>query len=370
MNTKLVTLLACCASLFAAGCTETVVREVPATDPAPADAAERAAAAPTPVPVAAPGATLGGEPSTVTVAGEPSTETDGEEPSAAAPDTTAVFDDPDAVAGEPGASVDCAATVPCRWLSEDGGLAVTVTRADHGGDGALEVDFRLDTTRETTLALGETGSAIDGSGASLAPTRRSLEGGRGETALEAAPGRPLAGRLAYAGTAREGLARWSLALVDNGFAREARFVDLPVGRLAAEASDCALALPCTWTSPDGATRVTLTVVGGFEAERRLVAGFEVESADDLALVLDGAEALGADGTRFEGRMQSLGQVRDHESVGAQAIAGVALAAGVDFFRTSATPDALAWLSLELHRDAPVPRWDVRFENVPLGGVSP
>lgn len=353
MNAKSVALLACCAGLLAVGCTEkTVVREVPASvDQAAASTDDAAAMTPTPIPFA--------------VQGETSTEA---EPSDTAPSLT-LFDDPDAVTGDPGASVDCGASVPCRWLSGDGGLAVTVTRVDHADGGLLEVDFRLDATRETTLAFGGMGSATDGAGAALAPARRALEGGRGETPLEASPGHPLSGRLAYADGAKDGLARLALALLDSGFAREASFLNLPVGPLASEHSDCAFALPCTWTSPDGATRVTLELAGGFETERRLVASFAVESAESLALVLDGAEALGTDGTRFEGRLRSLGQTRHHRSAGAEAIANVPLAARVDFFRTTARPEALARLTLGLHRDAPVPRWDIRFENVPLGGAD-
>jgi hypothetical protein len=38
---------------------------------------------------------------------------------------------------------------------------------------------------------------------------------------------------------------------------------------------------------------------------------------------------------------------------------------VDFLRVATQPQSLRQLTLDLYRDEPVPRWDIRFEDVPL-----
>lgn len=270
------------------------------------------------------------------------------------------------IEGRAGAVVDCEGLLPCRWLSGDGGLMVTATRVENSGaTGGLEVDYRVEATRSASVSLGGSSSATDIGGAVLIPISRELDDTRGETPIDIAVSRGINGSVGYDEAAALSLSRWSVSLMDSGFARNAVFLDLPVGRADSAPGECEFILPCTWTSADGLASVTLTVAGGIVAESRLSVGLEIETATNLILALDGTDAIGSDGTRFQSRSMTLGNDSHYQLVTGESIEGVSMGAHVDFLRVATQPQSLRQLTLDLYRDEPVPRWDIRFEDVPL-----
>lgn len=374
------------AALLATACTKkTVVREVPVpsagTVPAPTDGAS--AIAPVATSGAATGADAGagatggtvpdaaiGTPSataTDTMAGTATDTAFADATAAAPPPRTAGAIDPDTVSGTPGEVADCALALPCRWSSEDGGFAVTVTSGDDVGPrGTLAIDFRVDTLHDTELLFGGGAEAIDASNARYAVVARRLGEGNGNAPLGVLAGAPVEGRLEHASAAgRTSLTSLRIGLVDNGLVHEASFANVPLGPAASTVADCAFSLPCTWTSADGLASVELVSAGGLLDQRRLTAGFTVTTSDGSAVALAGGHAVGVDGTELTGRTHSLGTTSGFESVTATTVAGLPRAGTVDFNRAATTPAALLALRLDLYPDAPVPRWDVAFSNVPL-----
>jgi len=277
------------------------------------------------------------------------------------------------VIGEPGQTADCAETVPCRWVSADGGFAVTVTRADNTGrDGRLELQLEITSTHDTTLDASLATDAIDNSGRRTAPVRVTLGDNRNSGAVELPAGQVLAARIDFDAAAfGTHLPDWNVRLNDNGSARQATFANLPHGPMTGPTIDCGGVLPCIWTSDDLTTTVALVVAGGFASARRLHVDFRVSVTEPLAL-LAGPETVataasgGGIGTagRFEVRALRLGGTVVDDSEGVTISAGAPVAGRVDFFRTVATPAMLATLALDLYRDAPVPRWRPSFANVP------
>lgn len=279
-------------------------------------------------------------------------------------------EEPVGIEGFPGSVVDCEISLPCSWLSSDGGLTVTASRVENSGaTGGLEIDYRVRATRATAVSLGGNSTATDASGAVLVPSSRELDGSRGQVPVDIAVARSIHGSVGYAEAATIGLTSWSISLLDNGFAREAVFLNLPVGRAESVPGECEFKLPCTWISADGLATVTLTVAGGLIGESRLSVGVEIETVTDLQLALDGTTAIGEDGTRFQSRLMSLGTNSHYELVTAESIAEIALGAHVDFLRVATQPMSLKELTLDLYRDEPVPRWDISFRDVPLGAST-
>jgi len=275
--------------------------------------------------------------------------------------------DPDTVSGTPGQIVDCAFVVPCRWLDADAAFAVTVTSVDDtGAQGGLSVAFGVAATHDTEVSFGGGSAALGADGARFQPVARVLGGGNGIAPTGLLASESLEGHIDYATVAAgTELARWSVALTDNGFVREAVFVNLPSGPAPSASVDCALDLPCTWLAGDGGASVTLGSAGGLDSARRLSTGFSVTTVEATALALEGASAVGDDGTPFDGRTHTLGTANGFAKIAATTVAGLPTAGSVSFARTGSSPAALSRLELALYRDAPVPRWSIVFENVPL-----
>ena len=275
--------------------------------------------------------------------------------------------DPGTVSGAAGQIVDCAFKLPCRWLDADGGFAVTTTSADDTGplDG-LSVAFNVVSTHDTEVSYGGGSTAVGANGTSFQPTARVLGPGNGIAPVGLLASETLTGSIAHdKGADGQGLARWSVTLTDNGFVREAVFVNVPVGPAAATSVDCAMNLPCTWRSADGYASVSLVSAGGIASSGNLTTGFSITTVTEDAVALAGAEAVGVDGTRFVSRTHTLGTSSGFDEITSTTVAGLPLAATVLFNRTGTSPAALSRLSLSLYPDAPVPRWSIVFENVPL-----
>ena len=278
-----------------------------------------------------------------------------------------VLVDPSTVSGAPGQIVDCAFALPCRWLDADGGFAVTVTSADDTGPlNGLSVAFNVVATHDTEVSYGGGSTAVGANGTRFQPTVRALGPGNGIAAVGLLASETLNGSIHHdKGADGQNLDRFSVTLTDNGFVREAVFVNLPVGPAAAESVDCAMNLPCTWRSADGYTDVSLISAGGIASSGSLSAGFSITTVTDSAVALAGAEAVGAEGTRFASRTHTLGTANGFDEITDTTVAGLPLAATVLFNRTGTSPAALARLELSLYPAAPVPRWSIVFENVPL-----
>jgi len=273
----------------------------------------------------------------------------------------------DTVVGQPGIEVDCAQSLPCRWSDGDESFAVSLTSADDTGPrNGLSINFQVDTTHDTEIVYAGGSDAVVDTGARPAAIARILGGGNGLSPVAAEAGTPITGRIDYAAPAAASmLTRWRVGLSDNGQVREAIFVNVPVGPALSAAVDCALTLPCIWTAADSSASLRLDAAGGLADIRRLSIGFTVVSGTALALALDGGAAIGADGAAFESRNLTLGDSTGYTTVKATTVANLNLGGNIDFRRVEGTPFSLTQLSLSIYPDAPVPRWQVMFENVPL-----
>lgn len=273
----------------------------------------------------------------------------------------------DAVVGQPGVAVDCEQRLPCRWSDSDESFAVSVTSADDTGPrNGLSISFQVDATHDTELVFGGGSDVVVDTGARPAAIARALGDGNGLSPVATEAGSPASGRIDYAAPAGSALlTRWRIGLSDNGQVREAIFVNVPVGPAASAAVDCALTLPCIWSAPDNSASVRLDAAGGLADVRRLSVGFTVVSGTALAVALDGGSAIGADGSAFQSRNVTLGDSTAHTSVHATTVANLNLGGSIDFRRVDGNPYSLTQLSLSLYPDAPVPRWQMIFENVPL-----
>jgi hypothetical protein len=78
----------------------------------------------------------------------------------------------------------------------------------------------------------------------------------------------------------------------------------------------------------------------------------------------GASAIGSLGEKFDGRTHGLGAETGFADVMASTASGVILPGNISFFRTSQAPSALNSLNLVLYEDAPIPRWNPQFINLP------
>jgi len=56
---------------------------------------------------------------------------------------------------------------------------------------------------------------------------------------------------------------------------------------------------------------------------------------------------------------TLGNDSHYQLVTGESIEGVSMGAHVDFLRVATQPQSLRQLTLDLYRDEPVPRWDIR-----------
>jgi len=337
-----------------------------ATPPASAgdepDATVPGAAPPAPgVPTPAPGAEASG---TAGTAGANPTLQDG-----AAPVPAPLLADPEAgtVVGVPGTTVDCADSLPCRWVSADAGVAITAGAVDHlGTQGELTVDFALDATRDSAFTFAGAAAIATSGGATTDVQRVALGQGNGVAPVAALAGEPLVGRIVYDGTIEQtSLPAWSLTLVEAGQSLDARFANLPVALPVGSDVDCAGTLPCTWQTRDADVLITLTRVGGFATAARLDIGFRLQSTASRTVAMDaGSSARAAGGFLYAPRTHRLGSVSGFGPVSVQAVPGQPLDGRVDFFRASTTTEALSEVQLDVFEDGPVPRWRPTFLNVP------
>lgn len=287
-----------------------------------------------------------------------------EDPAGALPGA-AVGETPDASIGAPGQTADCSDGLPCRWTDADGAFAVTLTRADNTGrDGRLQVHLRVETIHDSELAVTLARTAVDVTGTRSAVVSAALDGGVGSTSVPA--GARLPGTVDFDAPLPGGsVPEWGLVMSDNGTVRAAAFANVPLGPKRGDVIDCANRLPCTWTSEDGLASVDLVGAGGFASERRLHVNLRLSSSAALTLVAGPETSASAPGgavylARSHAADGRGGQPGDTIAVAA----GVPVDARIDFLRAPGTPATLATLTLDLYRDAPVPRWRPAFANVP------
>ena len=275
----------------------------------------------------------------------------------------AFADDAEAgITGTPGETVDCARQLPCRWVDADGAFSVSVSRVDNTArEGRLELHFEIQAMHDTMASVGGARAAAGTSGRSVRAAKAELD--EGGTLLA---GTRLGGRVEFAEPMLDStLATWGLMLGDNGSARPATFAGLPVGPVLADAIDCAGALPCTWTDPEGLISVELTGAGGFASERRLHLEWRLVSESAMTLVAGtDTSATGADGTALRARQIRLGGLVVEPGATFDTLPATPQLVRHDFFRVPTAPSILAEVALDVYRDEPVPRWRPRFANVP------
>lgn len=366
-------------------CSETIIREIPAESQ---DVSSSEQTPLTPLTTAngqTSGQTTASTISTTTASGQSSTNTPVTPPNTLLDDTIeATQETPSVVAatslinladtqdgaivGLPGMAVDCTNTIPCRWISEDEGFSVTVTNVDNIASlGRLAIQFRVNTLHDTSVSLSTSPRATDSEGVAYTVASQSLGLGNGISPSSLIAGIPITGALEYAsGAEATTIAIAGISALDNGYLRDAAFLNLPVGSVQLASVDCALSLPCTLELPDEQSSITLLSAGGFSTTGSLVANFIVEVSSDTMVALDGgATAFGDEGTVFEGRTHTLGTEHNYAKVSQLARAGASLPGTVNFSRTGTRPLTLDQLHLILYKDSPVPRWNPTFSNVPL-----
>lgn len=383
---------AICLSL--AACTETIIREVPASTPDPTgEAAE-------PNEPAVPNGSLGDgsnmvpvqqpdtpdnptsledpvtpdTPDTPNEPSDPGTDPDPDTDSNPTPDPDPDAENPladpsdEQTVGRPGETVNCDLTLPCKWVSADSQFTLSVTNADNiASRSRLAVNYSITTLHDTNVVVSKAGDAVDGAGATLKAADQVLGGGNGGTPQGLTAGGLVQGTINYnAGSASNTLEQWSISILEGGELRSASFSNIPVGTVTKAQADCQNTLPCVWTTPQEDVAITLQSVGGYLTNSRLNVNFSIKTSVDMPVAVDaGAKAVGIDGTAFEGRTHAFGIDVDYEKVSSSVTAGLPLYGSVNFFRTQQMPSSLQVLALVLYQDNPVPRWNPQFINVPV-----
>ena len=272
-----------------------------------------------------------------------------------------------AVVGEPGDIVDCNLLLPCRWIGSNQDIMLTVGSVDNTGSlERLSLQYTVNTSHDTEMLLGNGSTALAPGGAEFNLVSQTLGAGNGLNLLNVLAGENVVGSATYHRAANSStLAGWTLTIVDNGLPRTIGFINLPIGTPNIVATDCASVLPCQWESSRKDMVVTLVAVGGYAANGRLNVSFNVTTARAMSIVLDaGSTAIGAGAEIYDGRTHSLGIKSGFAQVIASTTSGASLPANVSFFRTPQAPTALKSLDLVMYEDAPTPRWNPQFLNLP------
>ncbi len=269
--------------------------------------------------------------------------------------------------GEAGETVDCENLLPCRWISQDSAFSITVGSADNIGNlGHLTLNFVISTLHDTQLLISSGSEAVGLGGISYILTQQQLANGNGSVPINVLAGADSNGHFIYDKAASQSiLSRWVITVTDNGVPRIAVFENIPIGPAQVIETNCRGTLPCSWTSAAEDVVVSLLSVGGYSGNGRLNVNFTLQATRDMAVVMDsGATALSSEGVTFEGRTHSLDNEIGFAAITQFASDGATLPGNVSFFRTSRPASGLNSLELVLYEDAPVPRWNPVFRNLP------
>lgn len=272
------------------------------------------------------------------------------------------------VVGTPGITADCAFTLPCTALTADSAIAVTLGAIDNTGRlDQLAIDFQVMTDHDTSLSLGATAGILNAAGQTLRVVERSLGGGNGLSPIGVLAGETRDGRYTYdQKSTSSSLNDWEITLNDNGIARTLAFSNMPIGPLQNTDIDCEMTLPCTWNTPDELASITLLSAGGMESTGRLGISFQVVTAADMAIVVDGSSiAIDDSGRRYDSRTHSFGADTDYQPIELDILGGFATGGTINFYRNEGTPVYLSSFRLDIYDARPVSRWEPVFHNVPL-----
>lgn len=272
-----------------------------------------------------------------------------------------------AVKGVPGAVVDCDLLLPCQWVSPNQDFTFTV--GDVGNTATLDrlsIKYTISPSYDTSLSLGSGSTTLLPGGENLNLIQQSLGNSNGSRALATLAGQNIVGSATYDREATTtSIAGWTFTVVDNGLPRNVAFINLPVGNANSVAIDCAGALPCQWESGVENVSITLVAVGGYSLNGRLNVNFNVITERATDIILDaGAMAVSANGEMIDGRTHGWGQELGFAEVKTTSGGGFMLPGTVSFYRTPTQPTALRSLSLVIYEDAPTPRWNPQFLNIP------
>ena len=272
------------------------------------------------------------------------------------------------VVGNPGSSVDCKNTVPCRWVSIDSQFTLTISNADNTATRSrLAIDYTIATVHDSTLLVSHADEIVPADGASLRATDVLWQAVQSSAAQTVLSGTSVEGALHFDnGFGGDSIQSWSLAVLDGGLLRTPSFNNLPVGPLRTSAADCQIALPCQWSSPENDVTITLQALGETTKDGTLGLDFIIQARADMTVVLDaGASAVGTGNVQLAGRVHALGARTDHAKLTAQTIAEIPINGSIEFYRVVSLPRQLQELSLVIYQDKPVPRWNPQFINVPV-----
>lgn len=272
------------------------------------------------------------------------------------------------VVGAPGATADCAQSLPCRWVSDDLQFAVTLTNADNiASRGRLSIQFSVNTLHDSQVSIARPDQAIDSSDQTFQPENQTLGDGNGVSAQPVTAGSALMGSMSFDTASSDNLiSSWSTTFLDAGTIRSASFSNIPVGSATTQIADCMNVLPCVWESPNQDVTITLLSVGNLSTANRLTANFSLTTNSDTTVAVDvGSSAVGMDGARFSGRTHSLAGNTSFEKLTATTRSFALLAGSIYFYRTDSTTEFLQDLSLIIYKDEPIPRWNPRFTAVPI-----
>jgi len=272
------------------------------------------------------------------------------------------------ITGSPGMSVDCEATLPCRWVSGDTQFTVTISNTDNiGAQGRLSIEYAIATSHDTEIAIASTEPATDDAGSRYEPSALSLGEGIGGIPQGVFGGTSIEASIEFDRSSNAAtLADWTIGLSDAGLVRQPRFTGIPIGPATSQHAECANTLPCAWISPAGDVTVTLLSVTGSGSTNRLSTNFKIETTRTMVVAVDsGASAVGIDGLSYTGRTHAIGVDTGAQKLTAASIPGAQVAGTVFFFRTQAMSPALQHLSLTVYEDRPVPRWNPSFLSVPI-----
>lgn len=270
--------------------------------------------------------------------------------------------------GTPGETVDCAQTLPCRWISADSQFEVTITSADNiGSQDRLTIEYAIQTSHDTELYIANTDPAVDSTGASFEPAALLLGERNGRVLLSVVAGTTTEARVEFDSSSEaDVLSNWTIGLSDSGLIRQPAFTGIPLGDATDFQADCSGLLPCVWDSPDGNATVTLLSVNNSGSTNQLTVNFKIETLEDTTVAINsGAFAIDIEGLNYKGRTHGIGLENSGEELTATAFSGALVAGNIYFFRTQTVSSMLQLLSLVVYEDRPVPRWNPEFLSVPV-----
>lgn len=310
------------------------------------------------------------------------------------------------ITGQPGEEVDCKATIPCTWVNADNSIRIKINYADsrdssiNENEASYQYDnlsliYEVSSDIDTDLTFLDSASFSDTDfGVSDFYSQQFLSLSRSRTYSTEVVSL-LAGTTLRVETLFDDGAKGqgdidtiTLPFLLNALRFEAEFKNVYHGRVSSKDKDCQNVLPCTWISPDGTSKVTVTSMG-LTNVADLKGELAVETTrDGVTLTMyTYSRGRGSDLSTFTGYSQRFDQVNDlsrslvnailepNESRAATLVFGESPSSSlkqlarlnIDIFETIPTSPNYEEYSRnwEYYRTIPTPRLDPVFRNIPI-----